>query len=142
MAGRGQAPKLASERRRRNTPARGEWVDLPPLSEPVLPVADHTWSATAKALWAAWREDPVSQTWGPADIAALRELARLYDDLGANEQRLRMDGFGLTPKGRRDLRLRLPSEQDLPEASTPKLAVVKRIDLPDVQQFTNIGEQP
>jgi hypothetical protein len=62
-------------------------------------------------LWNAWRLDPVSATFGPGDVVALQEFARLYDDLAPNEQRLRMDGFGLTPKGRRDLRLRLPSEQ-------------------------------
>jgi len=32
----GVAPKLPEQRRRRNTPERGEWVDLEPLEEPVL----------------------------------------------------------------------------------------------------------
>jgi hypothetical protein len=33
----GPPPKDARARRRRNVPAAGEWVDLYPLDEPVLP---------------------------------------------------------------------------------------------------------
>jgi hypothetical protein len=114
MAGRGPAPKLAGQRRHRGQPQRGEWVDLAPIDKPVLPPANKDWSAHAQRLWNAWRKDPVSATFGPGDVVALQEFARLYDDLAPNEQRLRMDGFGLTPKGRRDLRLRLPSETEQP----------------------------
>jgi hypothetical protein len=128
MAGRGPAPKAQGQRRHRNQPQRGEWVDLEPIAKPVLPTADSAWSAPAKRLWAAWRLDPVSATFGPGDVEALREFARQYDDLAPNEQRLRMDGFGLTPKGRRDLRLRLPSEQEpagKPLAQVAPLKVVR-----------------
>lgn len=110
MAGRGPAPKAPGERRRYNQPARSEWIDLEPLEKPVLPPAMRQWAAHVQLLWKAWRNDPVTSQYGPADLAAVFELARRYDDLQPNEQRLRMDGLGLTPKGKRDLRWRTPAE--------------------------------
>lgn len=110
MAGRGPAPKDPGHRRRYNQPARSEWVDLEPLERPVLPPAKRQWPSHVKALWEAWRSDSVTSQYGPADLAAVFELARAYDDLKPNEQRLRMDGLGLTPKGKRDLRWRTPAE--------------------------------
>ena len=125
---RGPAPKPKDQRRRRNQPARGEWVDLEPLVEPVLPEADESWSGRVKRLWAAWRADPVSSQYGAADVAALWELACEFESLKPNEQRLRMDGFGLTPKGKRDLRWRTPSETAAQTGgSVPKLAEVRRL---------------
>lgn len=110
MAGRGPAPKDPGHRRRYNQPARSEWVDLEPLDKPILPPAMREWESHVKALWEAWRSDPVTSQYGPADLAAVFELARMYDKLQPNEQRLRMDGLGLTPKGKRDLRWRTPAE--------------------------------
>jgi hypothetical protein len=122
MAGTGPAP--AEVRRRRNQPARGEWVDLPPLERPVLPelpprqVRDEEsgklvtvpWSNRTEAAWAVWSTDPVTQMYSPADIVAALELALLFEGMtvsNANEVRLRMDGLGLTPKGKKDLRWRV-----------------------------------
>ena len=110
MAGRGPAPKQPGARRRYGQPARGEWVELLPLKEPVLPVADREWGANAKRAWRAWRADPVTSQYTPADVFAVQELARRFDRLAAGEQRLRMDSLGLTPKGKRDLRWRTPAE--------------------------------
>jgi hypothetical protein len=110
MAGRGPSPKPAGQRRSRHAPQRGEWVDLEPLARPVLPAAEKDWPDHVRALWEAWRSDPVTSQYGKADIAAVVELGRQYDDLAPNEQRLRMDGLGLTPKGKRDLRWRTPAE--------------------------------
>lgn len=113
MAGRGPAP--AETRRRTNEPARGEWVDLAPLEAPVLPElperADgEDWSERTRLTWAAWRADPVTAQWSPADVAYALDAILLYDVMNpstANEVRLRMDGLGLTPKGKRDLRWRV-----------------------------------
>jgi hypothetical protein len=64
--------------------------------------------------WAAWRADPVTGQYSPADVAYALDTIMLYDGLtsanGANEVRLRMDGLGLTPKGKRDLRWRIAAE--------------------------------
>jgi hypothetical protein len=110
MAGRGRPPKDPGQRRRYNQPARSEWVDLTPLEHPVLPDASGGWPANGRRAWRAWRQDPVTTQWGPSEIFAARELARLYDRLPYHEQRLRMDGLGLTSKGKRDLRWRTPGE--------------------------------
>jgi hypothetical protein len=106
----GVAPKLPEQRRRYNQPARAEWVELKPLEQPVLPAANRDWSANARRAWMAWRRDPVTTQWGPADVQYARELARLYDKLPYHEQRLRMGELGLSPKGKRDLRWRTPEE--------------------------------
>lgn len=110
MAGRGPAPKDPGHRRRYNQPARSEWVDLEPLDDPILPPAEHGWSDRVKRLWNAWRADAVTSQYGAADLAAVFELAEQFEELKPNEQRLRMDGLGLTPKGKRDLRWRTPAE--------------------------------
>jgi hypothetical protein len=124
MAGRGPAPKDPGQRRRYNQPARSEWVDLEPLSEPVLGPPHGKWSANAKRAWRAWAQDPVTTQWGPADVFAAKELARRYDELLPSEQRLRMCELGLTPKGKRDLRWRTPAEvKTLAEQPAP----VKRL---------------
>lgn len=120
MAGRGPAP--AETRRRSNEPARGDWVDLAPLAAPVLDelpeLAEGEWSPRARLMWSAWREDPVTAQWSPADKAFAYDTIVLYDTAPgkANELRLRMDTLGLTPKGKRDLRWRVvPGEAEAPK---------------------------
>lgn len=116
MAGNGPAPKAV--RRRRNEPARGEWVDLAPLDRPALPdlpelAGDQEWSTQTVAAWAAWRSDPVTSQYTPADIAYALDAIRLYEVMTpstASEVRLRMDALGLTPKGKKDLRWRVAPE--------------------------------
>lgn len=138
MAGRGPAP--AESRRRRNEPARGEWVDLEPLEQRVLPElpdappliirvrgeapreVKQDWSARTKAAWEAWARDPVSAMFGPAELAAVIELAYVMEDFvrgieRPNEVRLRMDGLGLSLKGKRDLRYRVA--EPAPEPAKP-----------------------
>lgn len=71
------------------------------------------WSARTVAAWAAWCDDPVTSQYTPADIAAAVELAYLMEGMVRGEEksaevRQRMDGLGLTPKGKRDLRFRVP----------------------------------
>jgi hypothetical protein len=127
MAGQGPAP--ADQRRRRNQPARGEWVDLPPLEAPVLPElpelgGDEDWKPMTRISWAAWRTDPVTQMYSPSDIQYALDAIRLYDAMTqstANEVRLRMDALGLTPKGKKDLRWRvMETGLATPAAKPPK----------------------
>jgi len=116
MAGRGVAPKLPGERRRYNQPARGDWVDLEPLEAPVLPVLPKgKWSARTRQAWQAWREDPVTALYGPADIQHALDLAHIHQAWVeaptaalASEIRQRLDVLGLSPKGRQDRRWRVP----------------------------------
>ena len=120
MAGRGRAPQ--ENRRRRNVPMRGEWVDLEPLEQPVLfELPEGEWRPATVATWEAWRNDPVTAQWSPADIGFAFDTICLHNTMnasGASEVRLRMDSLGLTPKGKRDLRWRLPKAE-------PEVAEVK-----------------
>jgi hypothetical protein len=135
MAGRGPAPK--AQRQRANTPALGEWRRLEPLTEPVLPPLETLgpggplgWPAVTEILWAAWCDDPVTQTWNASDIALCVDTIQLHamDSVGkASEIRIRIDNLGLSPKGRRDARLLLPEEEapaDEPLAEPTPLRVL------------------
>lgn len=97
---------------------RGEWVDLEPLAKPVLPGARREWSESARRLWRAWRKSPESAQWSAVDVAYAIELAARFEKLPPHEQRLRMDSLGLTPKGKRDLRWRLPQAKAAEQKTT------------------------
>lgn len=123
MAGHGPPP--AENRRRRNEPARGDWVELDPLTETILPdlpkrlKKEGNWSARTIAAWRAWQKDPVTQMWSESDIAYAQDTILLHDRMTpsiAKEVRLRMDGLGLTPKGKRDHRWKVA----VPEAEPVK----------------------
>jgi hypothetical protein len=123
----GPAPKAPGERRRYNQPARGEWVDLEPLQEPVLPEYDPEWSGwttvrtregdeyeirsgVSPQMWEAWRSSPVTSQYGPEDVAACCYLGERFHSLPDSSRLALMDKLGLTPKGKRDLRWRTPAE--------------------------------
>lgn len=121
MAGRGPAPKDADQRARANVPGRGEWVDVVAPVKPVLPtlasVERTTWQTRTRKMWDAWRKDPATTLFGPAEVAVAIHTAYLLDELVvdgtaslATQVRLHMDGLGLTLKGKRDLRIRVVSE--------------------------------
>jgi hypothetical protein len=120
---RGLDPKLKEERRRRNEPARGEWVDLPPLKKPVLPTlpGEGQWSKRTRLAWEAWRSDPVTSQYQPADVQAAIDLAFVYErwvrgkDSLLSEIRQREDRLGLSPKGKRDLRWRVAEAKEEPK---------------------------
>lgn len=125
MAGIGPAPKDPGQRRNRSAPLRGEWVDLQPLAEPVLPALGdpHMWSERSRLKWEAWRADPVSALWTPADVSFARDTLWLYEMMKAStasEVRLREDALGLTPKGKRDLRWRAPGDPAAGQPTVPR----------------------
>ncbi len=107
----GPAPKPAHLRRRRNPPVY-EWVKLTETYSgpiPELPTGIR-WTKMTRAWWATvWRSLMASQ-WDEGDVPALVELALLRQKMMGGDFRLaaavekRSDKFGLTPKGRRDLR--------------------------------------
>lgn len=125
MAGRGPAPKPADQRRRYNQPARGEWVDLEPLPEPVLPGYDEMHFTVAVWMWQAWRESPVTSQYGPEDIAAIKDLAIGWEEMTFADRDRRMDRLGLTPKGKRDLRWRTPNEVKTIKAAEEKAKITR-----------------
>lgn len=120
MAGTGRAPKPKEQRRNKTQPSRGEWIDIGPLEAPVLPEAPDesiVWSDRTMRAWAAWRSDPVTSQYGPADIQAVIDLAFIYEEwVGgrncADEVRQRQDRLGLNPKGKQDRRWRIVEDSD------------------------------
>lgn len=144
MPGHGPAPKAAEQRRRRNLPERGEWTDLPDVEKPILPDLPKRkpseddpvgkWHARTRAAWSAWRKDPATTQYGPAEVASAIELAWVFDAAvrgreKMSEVRLREDRLGLSSKGKRDLRWRAPTEtvaQEEPAEQKP-LAPVRRL---------------
>ena len=134
MAGRGPAPKDPRNRARSREPAAGEWRTLPPLEGPVLgplPARGRGtggWSPRTRRLWNAWRQDWVTQMWGPTEHVLALELAELVEQsivAGTaalqREIRLQTDLLGLTMRGKRDLRVRLgePVAEVAPMSSRP-----------------------
>lgn len=128
-------PAPSETRRRRNEPARGDWVEIPLEHEgkaPRLPAAPRGgWSDGTKLAWKAWHADGASLMWGPADREMVRQLAYLHHDLetleGAHgkaslaaEIRQRMDGLGLTPKGKQDRRWKVRRDEVAERRSEPK----------------------
>lgn len=129
----GPPPKDPSTRARRAAPARGEWVNLPPLERPVLGELPRRkrgrggWSEQTRKTWKAWRADPVTQTYTQADIAAIETLIFMVEELHrgdlrwATEVRHRETALGLNPKGKRDLRYRVSRIDQDAAARGPEL---------------------
>lgn len=119
MAGRGRAPKSQAQRRNTAAPQRGEWNqaegegwqhgDPPPPPEGLMPASVEAWSTWMRAWFAAH--------WTPDDLPGLRTLVRIYDQVErgefqrANELRLQMDTYGITPKGQQDRRWAKPAAE-------------------------------
>jgi hypothetical protein len=132
MAGHGPAP--STNRRRRNAPTRGEWVDLAPLADPVLPELpeEHPFPAASVEMYEGWRADPVTALWTSSDRAFAFDTLRLHASnpaAHASEIRLRMDSLGLTQKGKRDNRWRVveaPADEAAP-APAPRPARLRAV---------------
>ena len=130
----GPAPKPAHLRRRRNAPVY-EWIKLTETYAgpiPELPSGTR-WTKGTRSWWATiWRTAMATQ-WDEGDVPALAELAMLRQKMMAGEFNLagvvekRSDKFGLTPKGRRDLRWVI-TDQDKERAGVPdEQPVVRRL---------------
>lgn len=144
VAGRGRAPKAPGQRRNHHEPQRGDWTPLPPLKKPTLPplpkrtAMEGPWHARTKSAWSAWRKDPATGMYGPAEIQLAIDLAYVYEEWvrngGSNiaaEIRQRQDGLGLSPKGKQDRRWRAVTEvvdragQDQSMAEVMPLRIVR-----------------
>jgi hypothetical protein len=119
MAGTGPDPK--TNRRRSNVPVRGDWQialgigwqhgDVPkPPTGPPLEGKARPLTKGAREAWETWMRSWFAWFWTPEDLPALRQIVRLYDQVErgafqrANEMRLQMDAYGITPKGQQDRR--------------------------------------
>jgi hypothetical protein len=88
------------------------------------------WRPRTQETWEAWRLDPATQMWSPADRAYALDAIVLHNQAtnpsSVKEVRLRMDGLGLTPKGKRDLRWRVVENQEPAEAVPIGLSRARR----------------
>lgn len=126
MAGRGPAPKDASERRRRNAdPIPTVVVSVPgdPCG-PALP-AEIDWPDATLSWWETWRKSPQASTFTETDWSFLLDTALLHmafwdgDTKVAAELRLRAAKFGATPEDR--ARLRIEVAPTSPEAKSARV---------------------
>lgn len=80
--------------------------------------------------WSTWFGAWFASFWTPADLPGLRQMVRLYDQVErgefqrAGELRLRMDTYGVTPKGQQDRRWKPPATGE-GGAQSPKAAGAK-----------------
>lgn len=149
----GPPPKPPEQRRRSNTPERGEWIDLhtPELSEPAqpllseLPIArDVDWSDSSKERWGVWCRDPVSAYWAVGDVMLAVDTLKIFHDheqggsLPLTEISRRLDRLALTPAGKRNLRFRIhfgPASEREARIEEP------RPDEPSAPNVTPIGSR-
>ena len=100
--------------RRRNAPTRGEWQSAEGVGwqHGEIPKPPSGLRAASREAWDTWFRAWFAWFWLPSDLPALRVLVRLYDAVErgefqrAGEMRLWLDGYGITPKGRQDRRIR------------------------------------
>ena len=139
----GPPPKTPETRRRTNRPKSGDWVVLPSENTdeaPPLPTPPRgiRWTKVTKDWWAMIWSSPMSTQWLQADVYALGEMAALRQQMMAAtriEDRLKLstlvdryaDKFGLSPKGRRDLRWVVTDEDAQAAGIRPSLTLVRRI---------------
>ena len=113
------APKPKEQRVNRHKPKTGEWVILPKshdIKPPKLPL-EHgiKWLKITREWWATIWASPMATQWQDADVPGLVEMAmfrqwmfttgRFEDQMKlADQVQKRADKFGLSPKGRKDLR--------------------------------------
>jgi hypothetical protein len=110
------------------------------MTEPVLPPLPEiegvrTWNKRTLDVWAAWQQDFATQLYGPSEIAMAVELAYLHA-LAVSEKtsshwaevRQWADRLMLTPKGKRDARVRLvEAREEAPAQEEAPLAPVIRL---------------
>jgi hypothetical protein len=140
-------PAPATQRRRRNKPARGDWKPSPgsgwqhgPIPEP--PEV----GATARDVWNVWFTSWWAANWEPSDLPLIRVAIQLYHKVQVafedpfvevegkgghmlyiprpnpvNELQRHMDAIGATFKGRQDRRWTPPKAETVePEQEAPQ----------------------
>jgi hypothetical protein len=113
---RGRIPKDPSERQNpRDKPAH-EWQVILEVGwqHGDVPKPPTGLVKASRDAWATWMGSWFAAHWSEADLPALRQVVRLYDQVERGEfhrfghLRMAMDGFGITPKGQQDRRWQAP----------------------------------
>lgn len=135
MAGKGPAPKPASERRRRNAdPIPTQVVAADGVVRgPELPKG-YDWHMQTIKWWQTWRISPMALTFTQTDWDFLLDTAVLHSahwsgENTAAELRIRVAKFGATPEDRLRLRLQVDTDQDASKATSKTLTDQRRTRL-------------
>ena len=135
MAGKGPAPKPASERRRRNVdPVPTQVVTADgAVRGPELPKG-YDWHMQTIKWWQTWRISPMASTFTHTDWDFLLDTAILHSahwngENTAAELRIRVAKFGATPEDRLRLRLQVDSTQDASKTTGKTLTDQRRTRL-------------
>lgn len=128
LAGRGRTPKAQAVRRNTTAPIRGEWEPTEAIGwqHGSIPEPPDGLLEPSRAAWATWMGAWFAAHWTPEDLPGLRTIVRLYDQVErgefqrANELRLQMDTYGITPKGQQDRRWARPTA-DQPAAQVTSI---------------------
>lgn len=134
MAGRGPAPKDPDDRVRRNKPNVTTVAHDGRLRGPALPdVMDEPWHKATLKWWENLRRSPQSLTWIQTDWDFLTDTALMHHQMWARgrwdfaaELRLRTAKFGITPRDRQDMGLKI--EQPATKSSTKGRGTVTDIN--------------
>lgn len=118
MAGRGRTPK-EQRRNEHDTPIRGEWLAASAVGwqHGEIPEPPDGLKGETRDAWQAWMSAWFAAHWSPEDLPGLRQVIRIYDQVErgefqrANELRLQMDTYGITPKGQQDRRWKKPEPE-------------------------------
>lgn len=139
MAGRGRAPKPATERRNAHAPQLGEWKasvgigwQHGPIPEP--PVGLMPASVDA---WMTWMQSWFASHWTPADLPGLGLVIAQFDAVQRGQNKANdmtalvrlMDTYGITPAGQQSRRWTPATEEDAPRDNR-KAPVVELADSP------------
>ena len=122
MAGTGPPPKLHRQNTR-DVRLRGEpkAADAAGWRFGAVPAPPPNLLKPSREAWETWFAAWFAAHWTPADLPALRQVIRLYDQVErgeyqrATELRLAMDTYGITPKGQQDRRWLPPADPDAAE---------------------------
>ncbi len=120
----GPAPKV--NRRRRNVPARGDYVAKPGegWQHGDVPAAPDGLLEASRSAWDVWMRAWFAAHWTADDLPGLRQVIRLYDQVErgefqrSSELRLSMDTYGITPKGQQDRRWVKPKADEAATAAS------------------------
>lgn len=126
MAGRGPAPK--SNRRRRNTPVRGDWKATDDVGWQHGEIPDPPDGLKAETLraWQTWMRSWFASHWTPHDLPGLETTILLYDQVRrgeftrTTELRQYMDNYGITPKGQQDRHWAAPKPEEAQPSQSQK----------------------
>ena len=126
MPGYGPAPKENS--RTRHTPQRGTWqsADGVGWQHGEMPKPPAGLLKASRETWSTWMGSWFAAFWTPEDLPGLEVVVLLYDQVRrgehqrANELRLQMDTYGITPKGQQDRRWKRPEPDAFDESGSER----------------------